>query len=102
VLEDPKNELYVSSASVWELFIKFHKGKFAEAANLFQGFDDNLKRLGACELAITHRHAKKAALLRHPHPDPFDRMIAAQSILEEWPVVTNDAFLAELGADVIW
>ncbi|WP_394821106.1 type II toxin-antitoxin system VapC family toxin [Pendulispora albinea] len=102
VVEDPETELYVSSASVWELFIKFHRGKLRGAESLMNGFDGHLVRLGAFELTIAHRHARLSATLPHPHRDPFDRMLAAQSIVEDLPIVTYDRQIAALGARTVW
>lgn len=102
ILEDPSVELSVSSASVWELFIKFHQGKMPAAEELFSHFDRHLITLGASELGILHAHAKAAAALRSAHRDPFDRMLAAQSIVEGLPVVTRDPQLKALGAKTLW
>jgi PIN domain nuclease of toxin-antitoxin system len=102
LLEDLETELYVSSASVWELFTKFHQGKLTDAGALMSKFDEHLVRLGASELAIRHVHARTGATLKHPHKDPFDRMLAAQSIVEELPIVTKDRLIGALGAKTIW
>jgi len=37
-----------------------------------------------------------------PHRDPFDRMIAAQGLIEEIPVASPDQELSALGAELIW
>lgn len=102
LLEDLETELYVSSASVWELFTKHHQRKLGDAEALLSKFDEHLVRLGASELAIRHVHARIGATLKHPHKDPFDRMLAGQSIVEGLPIVTNDRFIAALGANTIW
>ena len=36
------------------------------------------------------------------HRDPFDRMLAAQAVVEELTLVSKDRWLRELGAEVVW
>ena len=44
----------------------------------------------------------EAGTLPGEHRDPFDRMIAAQSILEKLAVVTNDKEIENFGAELLW
>ena len=53
-------------------------------------------------LAITMRHALFVYGLPDIHKDPFDRMIVAQSILEEMPLLTKDGNIPKYGIQVIW
>ncbi len=53
-------------------------------------------------LPINVEHAPLAGRLEHPHHDPFDRMLAAQAILENSQVVSRDGVLAVLGAARVW
>jgi hypothetical protein len=53
-------------------------------------------------LDLTIRHAQVAGLLPGPHRDPFDRLLAAQAIVESMPVLTEDAAIKGLGAEVEW
>ena len=36
------------------------------------------------------------------HRDPFDRMLAAQALTEDWPVVSSDDILDAYGVTRIW
>lgn len=47
-------------------------------------------------------HAELADNLVGADKDPFDRLLAAQSIVENMPVMTADMKLCELGAEVVW
>lgn len=102
LIEDPTHTLLVSSASVYELLFKVHKRQLATMAPMARRLEFHLTQLGAEELPITHRHAKIAAELAYPHFDPFDRILAAQSIVERIPIATQDAAFKQLGADVRW
>jgi PIN domain nuclease of toxin-antitoxin system len=37
-----------------------------------------------------------------PHRDPFDRMLAAQSLLDDLPIVGRDEVLKEFGVALVW
>jgi PIN domain nuclease of toxin-antitoxin system len=57
---------------------------------------------GFKEPPIGFAHALKAGSLSGEHRDPFDRMIAAQALIEKLPVITNDSEIAGLGAEAVW
>ncbi len=101
-LADPSNTLYVSSASAWEIATKHRLGKLPEAEEVVHGYLTHLRTLGATELAISSVHALSAGGLRHKHRDPFDRIIAAQSILESIPLVSADPVFRDLAVTVMW
>ena len=51
---------------------------------------------------MTVAHAQRAGALPNTHRDPFDRMLAAQSLLEDVPIVGSDQALADLGVQLVW
>ncbi|MGH3445520.1 MAG: PIN domain-containing protein [Nocardioidaceae bacterium] len=55
-----------------------------------------IRDIAAEELAVSSRHALIAGTMSWAHRDPFDRMLAAQSLIENAILVTTDAALAEL------
>lgn len=102
-VEDPSNRLFVSAATAWELATKTRLGRFPEAEPIVAQYHELVAALGAQELAITGAHALRAGGLRWDHRDPFDRMLAAQALLEHATLVTRDPAFAELvGVDVSW
>jgi PIN domain nuclease of toxin-antitoxin system len=102
LLRDPANQFLVSPASAWEVATKHRIGKFPEASNLIAQWAERLAVDGFQELPITSAHALRAGGLLGEHRDPFDRMLAAQGILEGMDVMTNDGALAGLGVGVVW
>jgi PIN domain nuclease of toxin-antitoxin system len=88
LLVDPENEVLFSAASMWELSTKYHLGKLPEAAPVIDGFSELTKRFSARQLSMTPAHARCAGTLSWPHKDPFDRMLAAQAILENAALVS--------------
>ena len=83
--------IYLSLASIWEMAIKFHKGRLEIIPPPFSQFlDKELMANGFVPLEIKISHIKKVANLPAYHNDPFDRLIIAQSLIEDFTVVTND------------
>jgi PIN domain nuclease of toxin-antitoxin system len=102
-LDDRRNELVISAATPWEIATKFRKGKLPAGEPVIAAYSEQLWRFGATELAVTSRHTIAAGLLDWDHNDPFDRILAAQSIIEGIPLVTDDrAFRTLPGVQVIW
>ncbi|WP_372422958.1 type II toxin-antitoxin system VapC family toxin [Salinarimonas chemoclinalis] len=89
-IEDIENAVFVSAASAWEIATKFRIGKLAGVADLVGNYQTFLDEQQMLELPVTSKHALTGGLLEADHEDPFDRLIAAQAILEGVPVVTAD------------
>ncbi|HET7399733.1 MAG TPA: type II toxin-antitoxin system VapC family toxin [Intrasporangium sp.] len=103
LVADSRVRLHVSAASGWELSTKSRLGKLAGAAVVLDGLDRHLARLGARPLDISLQHALLAGRLDWDHRDPFDRMLAAQSMIESMPLVSKDpAFHEVAGVRVVW
>jgi PIN domain nuclease of toxin-antitoxin system len=102
LIDGPETEPYVSAATAWELATKYRLGKLQEAAPLVEGFFVLLDRYGFKQLSVTLEHGHRAGLMAGDHKDPFDRMLAAQALIEEMALVTADPQLAALGAKVVW
>lgn len=94
LLEDPKNELLFSAASLWEITIKRGLGRTdfqVDARVLRRGLLDN----GYQELPITSGHAVSVNSLPLIHKDPFDRILVAQATVEGIVLLTADALVAQ-------
>ena len=108
VLNDPRltavqaqaisdGELYLSSASVWEIGIKRAIGKLDVPDDLF----DIAVDAGCRSLPISWTHAEAAAALPLHHADPFDRMLIAQARCEGLSLVSSDTKLAAYDVDLV-
>ena len=103
VLEDPESELFVSSVSLYEILNKYRNGKLPEYPQIAENIYEALNGLDANELPLSWRHAEQAAKMDWPHGDPFDRMLAAQTQLEEMTLITCDkAFDAAPDIETLW
>ncbi len=100
-IEDPDVELLVSSVSAMEIATKVRTGKL-EAVELIGDYLGYLRRMNLIELPITSQHMLFAGSFRNPHGDPWDRILAAQSILEGVPLVTDDVTLATFDIQRYW
>lgn len=96
------NEVFVSVGSVWEAAIKYRSGRLPQAATLLRDPGAALSSFHFTPLALNLEHARLAGLLDSDHKDPFDRMIAAQAILEGMTLVSSDAVLASMPVTLLW
>ena len=98
-LNDRKNELYFSAASIWEISIKNSLGRddfHADPRVLRRGLLDN----GYIELPITGQHAANVDSLPPLHKDPFDRLLLAQALTEGITLLATDAQLSRYKSPV--
>ncbi len=90
-IEDPANPAFVSIASGWEMAIKVALGKLKLPIPLQEIFPGHLETLRLDILPIQPRHLHRLLELPRHHGDPFDRLIAAQALSEDFTVVSHDA-----------
>jgi PIN domain nuclease of toxin-antitoxin system len=93
LLNNRRNELLFSAASLWEIAIKNTLGREdfrVEPRLLRRGLLDN----GYTELPVTSQHAVSIDVLPPLHKDPFDRLLLAQATSEGITLLTGDAQLA--------
>jgi PIN domain nuclease of toxin-antitoxin system len=103
LIRDVGNLVLVSAVSAWEIATKYRLGRLPGSGSLIAGYAAHLAILRADELPISSGHALKAGTLSTEHHDPFDRILAAQAILEAAHLVTNDhAFSRFRDLDIIW
>lgn len=89
--------------AAWEVATKNRLGKLPQADVILAGFNRHLDRLGCRQLPVSVRHALRAGALDWDHRDPFDRMLAAQSMIESLPLATShSAFNGLPGLDIVW
>jgi PIN domain nuclease of toxin-antitoxin system len=80
---DETNELWLSVASIWEMSIKVALGKLPLPEPIDSYISSRMMQLGARSLEIKASHALQAAALPLHHRDPFDRMLIAQTQIED-------------------
>lgn len=102
LIEAPTNDVLLSVASVWELAIKFSRGRLTLPASFDSFISEQLRRNRIGVLDVKLAHAARVATLPHHHRDPFDRMLVAQCLEERIPIISNDRVLDAYGIQRLW
>lgn len=102
LIEDASNTILVSPVSAWELATKERLGKLEEAGPAVANFTDWVERDEFRALPLHVGHGLMAGAFTAVHGDPFDRMLAAQSIIEDAPILSRDTQLDAFGCERIW
>lgn len=102
LIKDPANHIQVSIASCWEIAIKAGTGKLqlGESSQSFLARELAANNLDL--LPITLAHATAVESLPHHHGDPFDRLLIAQALLENVPLVGADLAFDAYGVQRLW
>ncbi|RQS03859.1 type II toxin-antitoxin system VapC family toxin [Burkholderia sp. Bp9002] len=92
------DEVFISSASIWEVAIKAGKGKLDVDVDRLV---DAIKTSKYNELPVRATHGAAVRNLPHHHRDPFDRLLVAQAWCEPLLLVTADGHHAQYGSSRI-
>ena len=95
------NNLVVSIASFWEITIKASIGKLVIPENI-AGLMDKALSKGFVILPIERNHLITLSSLELIHRDPFDRIIIAQAISENMPLVSSDDIFQQYPVKYVW
>ena len=90
LIEDEKNRKFISVASLWEIAIKSSIGKLSLSAPFDQLIAQQLSLNGFELLPIEVSHLAAVTTLPFHHRDPFDRLLIAQALAENMPIVSSD------------
>ncbi len=102
VIDHPDNSVLVSAASAWEIAAKHRLGKLPGADVVAVDVVAAIADHGFEPLVITVTDAERAGRLPGPHRDPFDRMLIAQSMAHDLPLVSNESLFDRYGVRRIW
>ena len=102
LIADESNQVFVSAASAWEISTKQRIGKLDEVPEAAARLTELVEADGFAYLPITHLHGLRAGGYPCAHRDPFDRMLAAQSELDDLPLLTCDPAFAAFDCQTIW
>lgn len=94
--------IFLSAASAYELVYKHRAGQLPAVGPLVLRLDADLSERDFKVLPISFEHGRRAGDLPLGHRDPFDRILAAQAIVEDMAIVSNDEKLSALGAKRLW
>lgn len=97
-----ENTILVSAASAWEISTKQRLGKLDGIPEMNTRFTELVAADDFRHLPMTHLHSLRAGAFDCAHRDPFDRMLAAQSMLESAPLLTGDPAFAQFNIQTLW
>lgn len=102
MIEDGAHQLFFSAASGWEIAIKSQIGKLRLPENIDQFITEQIYRNNFSVLPIQLSHTLHVHALPLLHRDPFDRILIAQSAIEQMPLLTIDPQIARYDVQTIW
>nr|VFK44639.1 MAG: PIN domain nuclease, a component of toxin-antitoxin system (PIN domain) [Candidatus Kentron sp. TC] len=101
LMEDFDNALVLSVASLWEMAIKTSIGKLELLKDFDSLIPEKLEENEIETLPIRLAHLSEMMKLPFHHRDPFDRLIIAQSITEDLPLITHDGIFRKYPVDIV-
>jgi PIN domain nuclease of toxin-antitoxin system len=102
ILKNPRNVILFSAVSAWEIAIKVSLRKLELPEPPAEYLRSRLSEESYTELPVEVKHAIKVPDLPAIHRDPFDRLLIAQAIVENVPLLTADRQLEKYPAQFIW
>ena len=99
---DTNHELFLSIASMWEMQIKVSIGKLKLGASILEIVTNQMEINDVQILAVELEHIWQLDNLPLHHKDPFDRMLIAQAITENIPIMSIDNVFGKYSVQTIW
>ena len=101
-LLEADNELLLSIASLWEIAIKLRLGKLTVGTPIEVLMTEQLTRNDIDVLPITVAHLVAVSTLPLHHRDPFDRLLIAQAMVTQMPIVSADPAFDAYPVQRLW
>jgi PIN domain nuclease of toxin-antitoxin system len=102
LIKNSRNEIYFSAVSAWEMSIKIRLGRLSIEEELEPFIIKQLSENNFSTLSITIFHSIYTSKLPEIHKDPFDRMIIAQSKVENMSLISKDKNIKKYKVPVVW
>lgn len=102
LIANPLNDIEISPASYWEIAIKISTGKYALGEPVADFFTREIAVNQFRILPIAPSHVAPLTTMPFHHRDPFDRLIIAQAIAEQIPVVSADTVFNDYAVTRLW
>jgi PIN domain nuclease of toxin-antitoxin system len=102
LIEDETNQIFLSTASLWEIAIKISLGKLTLSDDFETLVSEQLTVNGIELLEISVNHAALVANLPFHHRDPFDRLLVAQAQAEQMAVISKDESFDAYEVNRLW
>ena len=102
LIDNGENDILLSTASVWEMAIKHSIGRLTFSSPFIEFIKQQIAVNRIDILEITFDHIEVVASLPLHHRDPFDRLIIAQSMAEQIPILSVDAIFDAYAIARVW
>ena len=102
MVRDPDNLVFLSTASAWEIAIKYAAGKLKLPEHPERFVPAMRVERGIESLPIDEESALHASRLPSLHRDPFDRLLVSQAIVHGMTILTPDPIIARSPARTMW
>jgi len=102
IMAEPLNVIFVSAVSALEIATKVRLRKLPGLERLERDFLEIMEQSGYTLLPIDAANALRASRFTAPHRDPFDRMLAAQALASDIPILSKDRKLDAFGVRRLW
>jgi PIN domain nuclease of toxin-antitoxin system len=102
LISNPSNTFFISIVSAWEIIIKTQIGKLPLPESPDSYISSRTNYYGFQILPIEMKHVLQIWKLENHHNAPFDRLLIAQSQVENLPIITADTKLSFYEIKVIW
>lgn len=101
LIDNPKINIFLSIASLWEISIKLNLKKIMLLIN-YEQLDELIQQLSIKILPITFTDTLINLNLENFHKDPFDRIIISQAISNNFALISNDSIFDLYSINRIW
>jgi PIN domain nuclease of toxin-antitoxin system len=102
VFSNPKNEVYLSAVSAWEINVKYKLGKLHLPLSPELFIPKERKRHIIRPLDLSEKDTLHLCKLPTPHKDPFDRMLVCQAIEHRLTILTPDPLITQYPIRHLW
>jgi PIN domain nuclease of toxin-antitoxin system len=99
---DPRNRLFFSAVSMWEICIKISLGKLSLKSGWLKKIQNEISINAIQWLPVEMSHCAELTKLPFHHRDPFDRMLVVQAKVEDLLVLSRDSRLSAYEIERIW
>jgi PIN domain nuclease of toxin-antitoxin system len=101
-INDSRNELWLSHASVWEIHLKHFAGKLTLPEKPRLWISRQMAVWGLRDRPLDLESLHLTSDLPPIHKDPFDRMLAAQAATHDLTLVSPDEFFQKYRMKILW
>jgi PIN domain nuclease of toxin-antitoxin system len=102
ILTDPGSHLLISIATPWEIAIKYRTGKLKNVSNLLDDFESQVTAGGFHIVETSVKQVIRSGRFPLHHKDPFDRMLIAQALDLDVPILSCDEIFDLYGVRRVW